>query len=198
MAAADDGAAPALTTLATFNGANGANPDAGLTMDAAGDLFGTTSSGGANGTGGTVFEIPKGSAGFAAALVTLDSFPAAALLGIPAGPQGDLSIDAAGDLFGTTRLNGANGDGSVFEITNSGTGYAAVPTTLINFDNTNGEYPRAGLSGDSNGDYFGTTYAGGTNGNGTGVRDFRQRLRLRQHVGDGGQFQWHERLVDPK
>ena len=45
-----------LTTLFSFNGSNGANPYAGLTVDANGNLFGTTFNGGAN-NDGTVFEI---------------------------------------------------------------------------------------------------------------------------------------------
>jgi uncharacterized repeat protein (TIGR03803 family) len=45
-----------LTTLATFNGANGAIPEAGLIFDASGNLYGTTSEGGANGRG-TVFIL---------------------------------------------------------------------------------------------------------------------------------------------
>ena len=43
-------------TLLSFNYTNGANPYAGLIADAAGDLFGTTSSGGTSGYG-TVFEL---------------------------------------------------------------------------------------------------------------------------------------------
>ena len=43
-------------TLVSFNSSNGASPHAGLLADAAGNLFGTTNSGGANGDG-TVFEI---------------------------------------------------------------------------------------------------------------------------------------------
>ena len=45
------------TTLATFNVSDGAFPDAGLIMDAAGNLFGTASSGGSSTFDGTVFEI---------------------------------------------------------------------------------------------------------------------------------------------
>src|SRR5258705_411449 len=52
---------PELTTLVTFNGANGGNVSGGLIADAHGDLFGTTPSGGTNGAtspgSGTVFEI---------------------------------------------------------------------------------------------------------------------------------------------
>src|SRR5262245_15656687 len=49
-------AQPELTTLVSFNGTNGAEPVAGLIADAHGDLFGTTTNGGAN-NDGTVFEI---------------------------------------------------------------------------------------------------------------------------------------------
>jgi len=61
------------TTLVSFNGTNGWQPHAGLMADAAGDLFGTTTSGGANGDG-TVFEIAKTSGGYASTPTTLVSF----------------------------------------------------------------------------------------------------------------------------
>jgi hypothetical protein len=164
--AAAAAAVPTLTTLATFNGANGATPDAGLTMDAGGDLFGTTASGGAFATGGSVFIIPKTSTGYAS-LTTLVSFPAESFLGIPGGPQGDLILDASDDLFDTTRLQGSTGDGEVFELTDSGGSFAPAPTTVASFNITDGQYPRGGLIADAAGDLFGTTYAGGPSGDGT-------------------------------
>jgi uncharacterized repeat protein (TIGR03803 family) len=81
-----------LTTLVTFNGANGSKPDSGLIADANGDLFGTTSMGGANGQG-TVFEIVKTAAGYAS---------------------------------------------TVFEIAKTAAGYASTPTTLFAFDGPHG------------------------------------------------------------
>ena len=51
-----------LTTLVSFNGADGALPIAGLIADAAGDLFGTTNSGGTDGDG-TVFELVNNGGG---------------------------------------------------------------------------------------------------------------------------------------
>ena len=104
-------------TLATFTGPNGAEPVGGLILDAAGDLFGTTSEGGASGLYGTAFEIKKTPTGYASAPSTLISFDGAD----GAGPEASLIADANGDLFGTTGGGGANGSyGTVFEITDSG------------------------------------------------------------------------------
>jgi autotransporter passenger strand-loop-strand repeat protein/uncharacterized repeat protein (TIGR03803 family) len=138
------------TTLVSFDGADGANPQAGLIMDAAGDLFGTTPQG--------VFEIPK-----AGGLITLASFTATNGPGAAAG----LVADAAGNLFGTTYAGGANSFGSVFEIAKTGSGYADMPTTLVSFDGADGATPQAGLIVDAAGDLFGTTTGGGFYSEGT-------------------------------
>jgi uncharacterized repeat protein (TIGR03803 family) len=66
-------AQPELTTLVSFNQANGANPFGSLIADAHGDLFGTTGGGGAN-NHGTVFEIAKTANGYASTPITLVSF----------------------------------------------------------------------------------------------------------------------------
>lgn len=79
-----------------------------------------------------------------------------------ANPQGDLVVDANGDLFGTTENGGSNNGGTVFEITKTAGGYAATPTILINFNGANGRQPLAGLIANANGDLFGTTFAGGS------------------------------------
>ena len=83
-------------TLASFTGSNGADPYAGLIMDAAGDVFGTTDNGGAN-DDGTVFELVKSGSGYSAP-VTLVTFTGSN----GANPMGGLISDATGDLFGTT------------------------------------------------------------------------------------------------
>jgi uncharacterized repeat protein (TIGR03803 family) len=95
-----------LSTLVTFTGANGTKPLSNLVSDAAGDLFGVTSAGGAD-NDGTVFEIFKS----IGALITLATFTGAD----GADPWG-VTSDAAGDLFGTTANGGADGYGTVFEI----------------------------------------------------------------------------------
>jgi uncharacterized repeat protein (TIGR03803 family) len=112
------------TTLVTFNGTNGQNPQE-VIIDANGDLFGTTFKGGANGDG-TVFEVQnvgtRAAPVYASTPITLVSFNGTN----GSDPLAGLTADANGDLFGTTF--DANGDGTVFEITNSGFAATARPT----------------------------------------------------------------------
>jgi uncharacterized repeat protein (TIGR03803 family) len=91
-------------TIATFNGANGANPDFGVTPDSAGNLYGLTNTGGMNG-GGTIYEIAAGSH----ALTTLANF------GINYGPDSALVADSAGNLYGSAG-GGTTGYGAVFQL----------------------------------------------------------------------------------
>lgn len=144
--------------LATFNGNNGSNPIGSLAFDANGNLFGTTSQGGASGYG-TAFEIAKSGNGYASAPTTLINFN----LFNGSHPYGGLIVDANGNLFGTTYNTGS---GTVFEIANTANGYATTDTTLVNFAASKGG-PLAGLFADANGNLFGTTAGGGASGNGT-------------------------------
>ncbi len=155
-----DAVTHALSTVVTFNGTNGGRPTGGLMFDAAGNLYGTTASGGNlalnGGQGyGTVFEIAAGTQ----TLTTLASFN---------GPNGSsafstLLMDAAGNLFGTTdlggdmSLNNATGYGTIFEIA-AGT---QTLTTLATFEGANGALPECTLLVDAAGDLYGTTQAGG-------------------------------------
>ena len=143
---------PKLTTLVSFTGADGAEPGASLIADAAGDLFGTASAGGADGDG-TVFEIAKTRHGYSSAPATLVSFSGSD----GATPDGSLITDAAGDLFGTTFQGGAEGDGTVFEIARTRHGYASAPKTLASFSGADGAGPDGSLIADAAGNLFGTT-----------------------------------------
>ncbi|MGD0763762.1 MAG: choice-of-anchor tandem repeat GloVer-containing protein, partial [Roseiarcus sp.] len=151
------------TTLVSFANTNGARPFGGLIADAAGNLYGTTSVGGTN-NGGTVFEIAKTSTGYASTPTTLVNFSGGNLTGPETGPEGGLIADAAGNLYGTTCGGGTNNGGTVFEIAKTSTGYASTPTTLATFSSSLGW---AGLIADAAGDLFGTTCGGGANGDGT-------------------------------
>jgi uncharacterized repeat protein (TIGR03803 family) len=148
------------TTLVSFDDfVDGGHPVGSLIADSHGDLFGTTSDGGPDSDGGTVFEIVKTPTGFASTPTML-----ASNLGEP---DGSLIADANGDLFATTSEGGSDHLGTVFEIKKTAAGYASAPITLINFNGVNGEQPEAGLIADANGDLFGTTSAGGPNDGGT-------------------------------
>jgi uncharacterized repeat protein (TIGR03803 family) len=142
-----------ITALASFDTINGGGPQAGVTLDANGNLFGTTIGGGTNGTG-TVWELAKGS----------NTIMALASFNLPSqSVSGGVTFDANGNLFGTTGSGGANNQGTVWELAN---GSHSI-TTLASFNGTNGNLPRAGVTFDANGNLFGTAYNGGANGFGT-------------------------------
>jgi uncharacterized repeat protein (TIGR03803 family) len=153
---------PKMATLVMFSGDDGETPLGGLIADAAGDLFGTTSAGGTDGDG-VVFEIAKTKTGYASAPTILASFTG----GDGANPYGSLIADAAGDLFGTTTIEGAHNQGTVFEIARTKSGYARAPVTLVSFTGPDGANPVDGLIADAAGDLFGTTTAGGADDDGT-------------------------------
>jgi uncharacterized repeat protein (TIGR03803 family) len=107
-------------TLASINGgARGSNPDGTLLVDASGNLFGTTLSGGAN-NAGTVFELQKTGGGYATAPTILTSF-GSGIVPIGSG-QGNPVEDAAGDLFGITQ-------NSMFEVKKTGAATAHRSTS---------------------------------------------------------------------
>src|SRR6202022_2233335 len=83
------------TVLVSFNGTNGLSPNGGLIADATGDLFGTTAS---PQVGGTVFEVARTNSGFASTPVVLANFSGA----YGYFPGAGLTMDVAGNLFGTT------------------------------------------------------------------------------------------------
>src|ERR1039458_7746179 len=145
-----------LTTLHSFNYTDGEGPFAGLVQAANGDLYGTTSSGGANGYYGTVFKITPGGT-----LTTLYSFCSQTNCTDGAEPYARLVQAANGNFYGTTVGGGVRGGGTVFEITPTGT-----LTTLHRFNGTDGATPYAWLVQAANGDLYGTTYAGGANNGG--------------------------------
>ena len=136
------------TALASFNGSNGANPEAGLILDGSGNLYGTTDAGGAN-NDGTVFKIAKGGG----PITPLVSFTGTD----GANPDGGLILDDSGHLYGTTFNGGASDNGTVFEIPTGG----GTITTLVSFGGSDGANPYSDLIMDANGDLYGTTYNGG-------------------------------------
>ncbi len=154
------------------NGADGAFPRAGLIFDSAGNLYGTTSQGGAYNscmptiprnnisTCGTVFELTPKAGGRWTERV-LYSFNHNGTDGYD--PLAGLIFDAAGNLYGTTSMGGSEngrgcflGCGTVFELTpTKGGGW--TEKVVHNFDGTDGVSPSAGLIIDAAGNLYGTT-----------------------------------------
>jgi uncharacterized repeat protein (TIGR03803 family) len=137
---------------------DGAGPDGGLIQATDGNLYGMTSGGGTYGAG-TVFKITT-----AGAETVLYSFGAA---GDGANPVGDLLQASDGNFYGTTERGGANGYGTVFEITTAG-----VETIVHSFGatGTDGINPYGSLIQASDGNLYGTTELGGNNSLGTVFR----------------------------
>jgi uncharacterized repeat protein (TIGR03803 family) len=138
---------------------DGNSPAAGLVIDKQGNLYGTTFSGGTYGFGGTVFKLsPNGTE------TILHNFGGASD-GVR--PQAALIRDGRGNLYGTTVVGGAYGNGTVFEITASGT-----ESVLHSFaqNTSDGGFPQAGLIMDSRGNLYGTTVYGGASAYGTVFR----------------------------
>ena len=149
-----------LKTLVNFNGADGSAPYAALVQATDGNFYGTTEAGGLHGYG-TVFKITS-----SGTLMTLHSFCAVLVNGHcsdGAYPYYTPLVQATnGYLYGTTEAGGTDGDGTVFQITTSGT-----LKTLHSFDGMDGSELYAGLVQDTNGEFYGTTSTGGTHGLGT-------------------------------
>jgi uncharacterized repeat protein (TIGR03803 family) len=153
-----------LTTLHSFNGTDGVNPQGDLVVGFSnGNLYGTTKAGGNSSSSGTLFEItPSGS------LTTLYTFCSKTNCTDGADPQVPLAQDPWGNIYGTTTYSGANSGGTVFQLTPWGAlhtvyHFCAKGGTAC----TDGAYPLAGPTLANDGNLYGTTYGGGTNGDGT-------------------------------
>lgn len=154
------------TVLHTFSGPDGAFPFSGLVMDASGNLYGATNQGGnstctknAIPTCGVVFELsPLAGGGWKETV--LYAFTGGSDGGIPVG---GLTLDTAGNLYGTTSFYGDISAGTAFELSPSSSGWTF--TNLHTFGSTgDGIYPEATMIFDGAGNLYGTTYQGVTAG----------------------------------
>jgi len=151
------------TVLYSFTGTtDGSTPHAGLIFDAVGNLYGTTSQGGAYGFG-TAFELTP-TAGGSWTETVLHNFNNNGIDG--SYPLCCLIFDSSGNLYGTTWQGGAYGYGTVFELTPSAGG-SWTETLLHSFKDADGSTPGAGLIFDSVGNLYGTTLGGGGYRSGT-------------------------------
>jgi uncharacterized repeat protein (TIGR03803 family) len=141
--------------LHTFTGgADGGIPNAGVIRDWAGNLYGTTGSGG-TANAGVVYKVDPGGHE-----TVLYSFMGGA---DGAGPSGSLAVDSAGNLYGTAG-GGTGNSGVVYKLDTAG-----HETVLYSFTGgTDGSAPAGGVIRDSKGNLYGTTIFGGATG-GVGV-----------------------------
>jgi uncharacterized repeat protein (TIGR03803 family) len=145
------------TDLYTFTcESDGSGPYGGLIFDHAGNLYGTTAYAGAGGSG-TVFELTHSSG----------SWTFQVLYGFAGqgGPYASLTMDAVGNLYGTTIGDGAYGRGSVFKLipSNGGWRYSSLHDFVGSSD---GEDPISNVTFDASGNLYGTAQFGGTYGEG--------------------------------
>jgi uncharacterized repeat protein (TIGR03803 family) len=134
---------------------DGTSPVAGVIRDLAGNLYGTTISGAINGNG-IVFELsPQGSGWTEKVLYAFANGADGS------SPWGGLTLDAAGNLYGTTEYGGANGWGTVFKLTQVGGSWMESVLHSFNLDGTDGTSPVSALAVDSSGRLYGTTEGGG-------------------------------------
>ncbi|HTZ98358.1 MAG TPA: choice-of-anchor tandem repeat GloVer-containing protein [Terriglobales bacterium] len=149
-------------------GPGGDNPQGNLLMDAAGNLYGTTVYGGrkdhdcAYDSCGVAFELspPSGGSGLWTETV-LYTFCAESNCTDGANPFSGLIFDALGNLYGTTYVGGDSGDGVVFELSPTSSGWKE--SVLHSFQGAphDGDFPFGGLIFDASGNLYGTTFTGG-------------------------------------
>jgi len=142
--------------LLTFRD-QGSHPS-GLARDAAGNLYGTTSTYGVSGFG-TVFKLDARTRIVSVLHVFADTPDGAS-------PKAGVTVDPAGNVYGTTLGGGLDGQGTIFRIDPSG-----VETILHSFSlGMDGNNPTASLIRDPAGDLYGTTAGGGRGSEGTVFR----------------------------
>ena len=142
------------TTLKSFGVTNitGLHPRSQLEQGPDGTLYGTTADGGSS-YRGTVFKLNSDGSGFTVLKVFTDSIDGA-------NPYAGLTVSGS-VLYGTTRIGGSPGYGTVFKLNTDGTGY----TVLKHFNDSDGAIPLADLTL-SGSVLYGTTAGGGSSSNG--------------------------------
>jgi len=153
-------------------GSDGGVPFDALALDAAGNLYGTTSAGGGKSSGcrygcGVVFKLTPSQSGSWTETV-LHNFTTSAADGHT--PACQLTFDAAGNLYGTTSAGGGSGLGAgiVFELSPATNG-TWTEKVLHNFNTHagDGNSPSNSLTFDASGNLYGATIGGGNHGRGT-------------------------------
>ncbi len=150
------------TVLHSFDDAtDGAEPRMGVIIDAAGNLYGTTESGGSIGYG-VVFEIsPPTGGGQAWTETILHNFGFSPDGGSPV--YSKLVMDGGGNLFGTSQVGGTLHNGVVFKLAPPARRDGEWTQSVLHIfaDSPDGSQPEAGLTLAADGSLYGTTFFGG-------------------------------------
>ena len=169
------------TVLHAFTGgSDGSGPGAGLSFDQQGNLYGMTPTGGRYGLG-VVFQLRPAQRGPA------DFHVLHAFAGKPDGSSasiGRLLVDGSGNLFGAATVGGANDQGEVFQLRRAPSGQWRIKALYSFGGQPDAGYPYGGLTFDTAGNLYGTTYYDGAN-------DLGSVYQL--HRGSGGV--WTERVI---
>ncbi|MEJ0049077.1 MAG: choice-of-anchor tandem repeat GloVer-containing protein [Rhodospirillales bacterium] len=145
----------------TGSGSDGAHAQSAVTIDSAGNLYGTTSGGGQY-FGGTAWELVKPTGDGSWQEVILHAF---GNNNDGNSPHGTLLPGSDGALYGTTLFGGASFAGTVFRLVNSNGTWSE--TTIYEFTGgADGDLCASSLTADAAGNLYGTTLAGGNTSNG--------------------------------
>lgn len=175
------------TVLHNFTGGTGDGQDstAEVTLDSAGNIYGTTEGGGAN-SGGVLFELAPGGSE-----TLLHSFGAS---GDGSLPDGAVTIESNGDIIGTASEGGTDSNGTIWKLAAGGT-----YTTLHSFTTDEGSLVRGKLVQDKKGNFYGTALFGGSTGDGTVFKYNPARGKLtivHTFNGNDGEFPEHGVIRD--
>ena len=144
------------------SGPDGGIPNAGMVIDQAGNLYGTTYQGGdptclfGDLACGVVFELSPTSSGWVETV--LHTFQNGS---DGADPLGGLIADSNGNLYGTTSIGGANGGGTVFKLTRSGSNFTFSVLYSLTGNPRSQIGPEGLLALDSSGNLYGITNSEG-------------------------------------
>jgi len=154
-ASSGPGAADSIyTDLHDFAGGVGDGFDSGanVTLDDAGNIYGTTDFGGAH-SDGVVFRLaPDGTQTLLHSFAGSDGSE----------PDGGVLLRPNGDLYGTASAGGASGNGALLKLKANG-----KYKVLHDFSANDGSFVRGDLIRDKQGNFYGTALFGGVNGDGT-------------------------------
>lgn len=133
------------TVLHRFTGSDGASPQGDLTFDQSGNIYGTTTNGG-NAGGGAIYELAFSAGNWTeTVLYSAQGYRT---------PSGGVVFDGSGNLYGVFEQGGSLGDGAVYELSPTGSGW----TEQILYGPGGEEWnPLGGLIMDPSGNLYGTS-----------------------------------------